>query len=59
MKRSIVTLPDYAIGADVYEKAGAFIKKYGTTAVIIGGKTAMSIFFTGTTLSCIIRLVFS
>ena len=43
MKRSIVTLPDYAIGADVYEKAGAFIKKYGTTAVIIGGKTAMSV----------------
>lgn len=43
MKRSIVTLPDYAIGSDVYEKAGTFIKKYGTTAVIIGGKTAMSV----------------
>ena len=43
MKRSVVTLPDYAIGEDVYEKAGSFIKKYGTTAVIIGGKTAMSV----------------
>ena len=43
MKRSVVTLPDYAIGADVYEKAGSFIKKYGKTAVIIGGKTAMSV----------------
>lgn len=38
MKRSVVTLPDYAIGADVYQKAGSFIKKYGRTAVIIGGK---------------------
>lgn len=26
MKRSVVTLPDYAIGADVYQKAGSFIK---------------------------------
>lgn len=43
MKRSFVALPDYAIGADVYEKAGSFIKKYGRTAVIIGGKTAMSV----------------
>ena len=43
MKRSVVTLPDYAIGADVYQKAGSFIKKYGRTAVIIGGKTAMSV----------------
>ncbi len=43
MKRSIVTLPDYAIGEDIYEKAGSFIKKYGKTAVIIGGKTAMSV----------------
>lgn len=42
MKRSVVTLPDYAIGADVYQKAGSFIKKYGRTAVIIGGKRAMS-----------------
>ena len=43
MKRSIVTLPNYAIGQDVYQKAGIFIKRYGKTAVIIGGKTAMSV----------------
>lgn len=43
MKRSVVTLPDYVIGEDAYQKAGSFLKKYGKTAVIIGGKTAMSV----------------
>ena len=43
MKRAAVTLPSYMIGADVYEKSVAFIKEYGSTAVIIGGKTAMSV----------------
>lgn len=41
MKRSTVTLPNYMIGEDVYRKAGAILKKHGTTAVVIGGKTAM------------------
>lgn len=42
MKRSYVALPDYAIGADVYDKAPALLKKYGKTAVIVGGKRAMA-----------------
>lgn len=42
MKRSVVTLPDYVIGEDAYLKAGSFLKRYGRTAVIIGGKKAMS-----------------
>lgn len=41
MKRSTVTLPNYMIGEDVYRKAGAILKKHGTTAVVVGGKTAM------------------
>lgn len=43
MKRSAVTLPNYMIGEDVYEKAGAILKQYGKTAVIVGGKTAMAV----------------
>ena len=43
MKRAAVTLPSYMIGADVYEKSVMFIREYGSTAVIIGGKTAMSV----------------
>lgn len=43
MKRSFVSLPDYMIGKDVYQKASVILKKYGKTAVIIGGKTAMSV----------------
>lgn len=43
MKRSFVALPDYMIGADVYHKASAVLIKYGKTAVIIGGKTAMAV----------------
>ncbi len=42
MKRSTVTLPNYMIGADVFEKAGAVLKKYGVSAVIVGGKKAMA-----------------
>lgn len=42
MKRSTVTLPNYMIGEDVFEKAGAVLKKYGRTAVIVGGKKAMA-----------------
>ena len=42
MKRGYVALPDYAIGADVYDKAPALLKKYGKTAVIVGGKRAMT-----------------
>ena len=43
MKRSYVALPDYMIGEDVYFKAADLLKKYGKTAVIVGGKTAMSV----------------
>lgn len=42
MKRSTVTLPNYMIGADVFDKAGAVLKKYGKKAVIVGGKKAMA-----------------
>lgn len=42
MKRSTVTLPNYMIGEDVFEKAGAILKKYGDKAVIVGGKKAMA-----------------
>lgn len=43
MKRSFLALPDYMIGSDVYQKASVILKKYGKTAVIIGGKTAMAV----------------
>ena len=43
MKRSFVALPDYMIGSDVYQKASVILKKYGKTAVIVGGKTAMAV----------------
>ena len=43
MKRSFVALPNYMIGEDVFEKAGGILKKYGKTAVVVGGKTAMSV----------------
>ena len=42
MKRSVVTLPNYIIGADAYEKAGEILKEYGDKAVIVGGKRAMA-----------------
>lgn len=42
MKRSTVTLPNYMIGEDIFEKAGAVLRKYGQTAVIVGGKKAMA-----------------
>ena len=42
MKRSTVTLPNYMIGADVFDKAGAVLKKYCKKAVIVGGKKAMA-----------------
>lgn len=41
MQRSTVTLPNYVIGTNAYEKAGVLLKNYGKKAVIVGGKRAM------------------
>lgn len=37
-----VFLPNYTIGTDAYEKVNDIVKAYGTKAVLIGGKTALS-----------------
>ncbi len=37
-----VFLPSYTIGADAYLKVNEIVKEYGTKAVMIGGKTALS-----------------
>ena len=38
-----VFMPSYSIGSNVYDKIGSVCKPYGNKAVIIGGKTAMSV----------------
>ncbi|HAW44981.1 MAG TPA: glycerol dehydrogenase [Sutterella sp.] len=43
MKRAYVALPNYVIGPDAYENAAKIVRPYGKKAVIIGGKTAMSV----------------
>ena len=35
-------LPDYSVGEDCYDAVPKITKQYGKTAVVIGGKTAMS-----------------
>ena len=35
-------LPDYSVGEDCYDAVPKIAKQYGKTAVVIGGKTAMS-----------------
>lgn len=42
MKNTLVFLPSYAIGEDVYENIGEICSPYGKKVVIIGGKTALS-----------------
>ena len=37
-----VSLPQYTIGADCYEKIPYFARYYGNKVVVIGGETAMA-----------------
>lgn len=37
-----VFLPSYSVGSDVYNKIPKVCGAYGKTAVVIGGKTAIS-----------------
>ncbi|MCQ2914847.1 MAG: iron-containing alcohol dehydrogenase family protein [Alphaproteobacteria bacterium] len=43
IKKSTIPLPGYIIGSDAYDKAAEILPKYGKKAVIVGGKTAMSV----------------
>ena len=36
-----VFLPSYSVGEDCYQQIPYVTRKYGKTAVVIGGKTAM------------------
>ncbi|MFM2478717.1 iron-containing alcohol dehydrogenase family protein [Celerinatantimonas sp. MCCC 1A17872] len=42
MSNQTIYLPNYTVGEDAYTKVGAMTAVYGTKAVVIGGKTAMS-----------------
>lgn len=42
MSNYSVFLPSYSVGADCYNQIPFVTRKYGKTAVVIGGKTAMS-----------------
>lgn len=43
MENYSIALPSYSIGSDVFTKIEDICKDYGTKAVVIGGKTAMSV----------------
>ena len=42
MNNYSMTLPNYTIGERAYEQVPTFCEKYGSTAVMIGGKTALA-----------------
>ncbi|WP_294377402.1 iron-containing alcohol dehydrogenase family protein [uncultured Clostridium sp.] len=42
MSNYSVFLPDYSVGEECYKEIPSVTRKYGTTAVVIGGKTAIS-----------------